>query len=162
MSAEKINAIYDEAPAKVIATALKIISLKCFAVDPRYNNPRHSLIQGLVFASSFYNSHHIDPCDVQESVFVESLEGNTRIHQESKTSRHVLHNHDHNPDEFETTYGCTVEQILNLLNEQERKTFYEMADRRKKGKVSNNAKVERAALIAKLQAIKPQLHNIAL
>ncbi len=153
MDAAKVCDLYDTAPAKLFATALRIVSLKCFAIDPRYNNPRHSLIQSVMFASSVgIGGHSIEHCDNQNIVLLEQYSNYNLLHDEKKTHMNVLQARD-TVEDFELVYGMPIEQILESLTEDEVTTFYEMAGTQPRGKTSGVKKAKREALVERLKQI---------
>lgn len=162
MKPDKFCALYDEAPAKVIAYALRIISLKCFAEDPRYQNPKHSLIQSLRFASASIGTStgYICPCDVNETdldLATYNCMGTGGLGANAYNRPHTATSHDHDPDEFEQTYGFTLESLISKLDDAERVTFYNMTGSKVRGKVSNADKAKRSLLTNKLLTLKQQL-----
>jgi len=151
----KFMEMFYESPSKVIATLLTIIRLKCFAVDPRHGNPKHSLVQGILFASSYCGSAQIrsgDEYDIDDHF--EEQAG-----RQDADNFHAPITQDDEPDGFETQYGFTIEDILDRLTKRERKTFYEMIDKKQRGRLSADKIRSRTTLCVKLMALRKELNK---
>lgn len=153
IEAAEFVAMYSESPGKVIATLLKIIRLKCFAVDPRYGNPKHSLVQGILFTSSFNGAAEIKSSD--EYDIDNTPESN--FGQFVNEHYYTPIQNDEEPDEFEQKFGFSIETILERLTTRERRTFYAMLGKQPRGKASAIKLSERARLSLKLLRIKAEL-----
>lgn len=160
--AYKICEIYDESPKKLIATALKIIALKCFAIDPRYNNPRHSFIQ-----STFHNSAksenavNIFDVDTLKDNQVEDNRAYNNKNGKDKRSydQSLLKDKSHDPSDFFNAYGFEIEDLIERLNPQQRADFYECIGKQKRGKVSAPVQAKRDELFEIIKELKNKMVN---
>ncbi len=155
MSAIKFLSIYDESPNKLIATSLRIIALKCFAIDPRYNNPNHSLVQSILFASSDGVNVSID--------HTEEFKDLTDCHGAAinNNSNAILKSQLDEPEDFTKFYGFTVEDVLARLTKGEQAAFYDVIGKQPRGKTPAAKKVSRDILFERLKQIKTELTRLS-
>lgn len=154
----KIVEIYREAPNKLIATTLCIIQNKCFAIDPRYGNPKHSLVQSILFASSVGGSDAIDPVDYfdeDDPTDRQEVGGDTQDGSIGKVT--CILDEGEQEEGFTKLYGFTIEDIISHLNAQQKAVFYGMIGTQPRGKVSASKQRERDALIQVIINLKKEL-----
>lgn len=150
MSPAKVCDLFDTSPKKLQATTLMIISLKCFAIDPRYSNPRHSLIQGILFASSFSGAMWIDSSE-------EFMEMEGSVYEGDWNSKKILTDE---PDlcHFTEEYGFSPEDILEVMTAEQREIFYSILGKQPRGKQSTARKQAREQLHQDINQLKSVIH----
>lgn len=150
--ASEICAMYDEAPAKVIATALRIIVLKFFTIDPRYGNPNHSFIRKTMFAS-------IEDGAATVNHFEEHID---LIDQETdldKIKKITLADTSLEPENFCKRFGFDIEEMLERLTPTDLEAFYSILGKQPRGKTSDAKKVSKEALFNRIRDVKERLQN---
>lgn len=155
-NAATICAIYDEAPAKLLATALRIIALKCFAKDPRYNNPNHSLVQKTIFASITSGASTVDHTEEykERNIFGD----NCSYENQTTESKTILHSNDE-AEEFVRQYGFSPEQIVERLPYYYQLCFYDAIGKQPRGKTPADVTKDREELAKLVVKIREELQR---
>jgi hypothetical protein len=164
--AQQIVTMYEETPAKLLATTLRIIALKCFAVDPRYNNPNHSLIQSILFGSICAGAISVDRTEEYKE---QIMFGDNLLDVDNRKEQTTILKQDDEPNDFVNKYGFDVEAIVERLTPEERLAFYDVIGNKPKGrnfetivckpvgKTPGSKLVTRAALFDRIRQIKEEL-----
>lgn len=164
--AQQIVTMYEETPAKLLATTLRIIALKCFAVDPRYNNPNHSLVQAILFGSICAGAVSIDRTEEYKDVLENKPVFDDRP---SEGNNVMILRQDDEPNDFVNKYGFDVEAIVERLTPDEQAAFYDVIGKKPKGrnfeaivckpigKTPGSKLVTRAALFERIRQIREEL-----
>lgn len=160
-SASEICGAFDINPSNVLAMVLRTISLKCFAIDPRYGNPHHSFVQTVMHTSS--HSPNTLPVDSSEEFLQETDNYVNPGCWEPMTTNTILVHDVNNPDDSDFTddYGFTVEEILQHLTPEETETFYGMKPfRQPRGITPKHVEEARKLLVEKILLIKTKLSAV--
>lgn len=153
--AAEICAIYDEAPSKLIATALRIIVLKNFTIDPRYGNPNHSFIQRTMFGSIEGGAVSLN--SDEEFSFTQGF--NVEYDNPKAIKEVTLVDKSLEPENFCKRYGFNIEELLDRLSPEDLQAFYGILGKQPRGKSSDAKKVSREALFNRIRDIKEALQN---
>lgn len=143
--ADKFIELYNTGKVKgntLIAYALRIIILKGFARG-RNNNPKHSLVSRLGYASVFNaGNFQIKPLENDDT--------------EDTTPNLIIYDADEE-SEFEQQYGFTPEEIISLMSPEDQFVFYKLLGKQKRGAQSSKAKMAKEQLINKIKSLKTMI-----
>ena len=148
MDADKFIGIYNKSEikgSKLIACTLRIIILKCFSRDKRNNNPSHSTVSKMGFAS-VYNSHNyqIQPIEVND---------------EDSISPTLILFDDVEETDFVKEYGFTPEELIGEMSDEAKFTFYKLLGKQKPGAPSKQRIMEKEELSEAIRGIKVNLQK---
>ncbi|MES2062752.1 MAG: hypothetical protein V4456_12580 [Bacteroidota bacterium] len=135
----------------LIATALRIIVLKCFAQDKRNNNPKHSLVSHLGF-SSVFNANNVR---------ILPVENDAELNDEDKPDSEpplILYDVEET-SEFEQDYGFTIEELISYMTPEEKFVFEKLLGKQKPGAPSKERKEEKEKLSEAIRGIKENLQK---
>ncbi|MCC8409894.1 hypothetical protein LJ707_13230 [Mucilaginibacter sp. UR6-1] len=131
---------------RIIALLMRIIVLKCFAIDKRTNNPKSCLVSRLGFGSVFNTTNYSIPP-------LESLsDGDTEPKQEL-----IIFDDADAKSDFETEYGFTPEQIIDHLSPEAKFVFYQLMGKQKPGSPSKERIKAKENMIEELEFLKHRI-----
>ena len=143
--ADKFIELYNQSKVKgtnLIRYALRIIILKGFAKG-RNNNPKHSLVNRLGFASVFNaGNFQITPLENDDT---DNASSNLIIYDTEDES------------EFESQYGFTPEEIISHMTPEEKFVFYKLLGKQPRGAQSKESIKQREKLIEAVKQIKKKI-----
>ncbi|GAA4907027.1 hypothetical protein [Mucilaginibacter defluvii] len=130
---------------RIIALLMRIIVLKCFAIDKRTNNPKSCLVSRLGFGSVFNTTNYSIPP-------LESLSDD-----DGQEKQLIIFDDAEAQSDFEAEYGFTPEQIIEQLSPEARFVFYQLLGKQKPGSPSKERKQAKEDMIREMQVIQNQI-----
>lgn len=149
---EKFLHLYNYGAGKgksLIATALRIIVLKCFAQDKRNNNPKHSLVSRLGF-SSVFNANNVRILPIENE---NELKEDENDNEEPSLILYDLEEE----TEFEQEYGFSVEELLSYMTPEEKFVFDKILGKQRPGAKSKADLAERQHLSETIRGIRTKI-----